>query len=522
MTHPIRLLRSPLGLAILVAALFALPASAGAAVSATHVTTPFDGAILAANFTASGTAMAAGTGDNVDLLCTAGTGPTAPYLIAARNVPVDVSGRFAVALTPADLYDRSVADPPPAACFLRAVPSGTVPGDLTPFAAAKVAPVRVTTASGAFDVRAASFAGAAVLDPVGGCAVCGTYVSDPATLRESSPVFSRALALGTSDGSAAASAHTRSEIRIDSHDAYTPAPLTPGSVSFSSSVNAETGAVTVHESESVFRCSGRPYLLTEGCGTATPAGVRLVRTIVTGARGRTVRVSDSWESTDGHSHQVELLYDQLIANDTIGETAGYRFPGETALHTHAGGEVVGKPPARPGTIFVKSRFSAPDGSESYPPGALTYDTPYDRAQFIDDGPLQSDFVLHYTRTVARNHPFRLRHQLSAAFAMADVAKLAHPAEDLFAAPRLSIASPRNRRTLTSSLVRLRGVARDNYAVASLKVAGRRVRIGSGGRWSARVRLHRGRNTIVAVARDQAGNATSTRVRVTYRPRAHRR
>lgn len=515
MKDPIRLLRRPLGLATLVAALFALPAAAGAAVTATHVLTPSDGAVLAGNFTASGSAKTA-SADKVDLLCTAGVGPTAPYVLVAREVAVGADGRFSVGLTPADLYDRSVSDPPPAACFLRAVPSGTVPDDVAPFVAAKVAPVRVTTTSGGFDVHAANFSGAAVLDPVGGCAVCGTYVSDPATLRQSAPVFTRALALGTSDGSAAAAAHTRSEIRIDSQNAYAPTPLTPGSLSFSRSVDTSTGAVTVHESESIFRCSGRPYLLTEGCGTATLTGVRLVRTIVTSARGRTVRASDSWESTDGRSHRVELWYDQLISNDAIGETAGYRFPGEATVRARAAGDSAGKPPARPGTIYVKSRLSAPDGNGTYPPGALTYDTPYDRAQFIDDGPLQSDFVLQYMRTVTPKRPFRLRHQLSAAFAMNDVAALAHPAEDLFAAPRLSIASPRARAILTSALARVRGISRDNYGVTSLRVAGRAVHVGRGGYWHTRVRLHRGRNTIPAIARDRAGNATSSRVRVTYR------
>lgn len=512
----IRLLRSPLGPATLVAALFALPAPAGAAVSATRVLTPSAGTVLAASFTASGTATA-DPGDQIDLLCTAGVGPAAPYVLAAQRVPVDAQGRFSVVLTPADLYDRSVSDPPPAACFLRAVPSGTVPGDVAPFAGAKVAPVRVTTTpSGSFDVRAANFGGAAVLDPVGGCAVCGTYVSDPATLRESAAVFTRALALGTSDGSAAAAAHTRSEIRVDSQNAYAPTPLTPGSLSFSRSVEEATGVITVHESENIFRCSGRPYLLTEGCGASSPTGVRLVRTIVTGARGRTVRTTDSWESTDGLSHRVELSYDQLIANDTIGEAAGYRFPGETTLRARSSSESAGRPPARPGTIYVKSRLSAPDGNETYPPGALTYDTAYDRAQFMDDGPLQSDFVLQYVRTVSHKRPLRLRHQLSAAFAMNDVAALARPAEDAFAAPRLSIASPRSRAILTSSLTRVRGIARDNYAVGSLRVAGRAVHVGRGGYWHTRVRLHRGHNTIRAIARDRAGNVTSTRVRVTYR------
>ncbi len=515
MEDPIRLLRRPLGLATLVAALFALPAPAGAAVTATRLLTPAGGSMVAGNFTASGTARA-GAGDTVDLLCTAGVGPTAPYVLVAQNVPVDFNGRFSAGLSPADLYDRSVSDPPPAACFLRAVPSGTVPDEVAPFAPAKVAPVRVMTPSGSFDVRAANFSGAAALDPVGGCAVCGTYASDPTTLRQSAPVFSRALALGTSDGAAAAAAHTRSEIRVDSQNAYAPTPLTPGALSFSRSVDSSTGAVTVHESESIFRCSGRPYLLSEGCGTPSPTGVRLVRTIVTGAHGRTVRATDSWESTDGHSHRVELSYDQLIANDTIGETAGYRFPGETTVRARAGSESAGRPPGRPATIYVKSRLSAPDGNGTYPPGALTYDTPYDRAQFIDDGPLQSDFVLQYMRTVTPKRPFRLRHQLSAAFAMNDVANLAHPAEDVFAAPRLSVASPRARATLTSSLARVRGIARDNYKVTSLRVAGRAVHVGRGGYWHPRVRLHRGRNPIRAIARDRAGNATSSRVRVTYR------
>lgn len=516
MKDPIRLLRRALGLATFVAALFALPASAGAAVTATRVLTPASGAVVASNFTALGTATG-GDGDMVDLLCTAGVGPTAPYVLAAQNVPVDANGRFSIDLSPADLYDRSVSDPPPAACFLRAVPSGTVPDDVAPFVAVKVAPVRVTTPPGGFDVRAANFSGAAVLDPVGGCAVCGTYASDPSTLRESAAIFTRALALGTSDGSAAAAAHTRSEIRVDSQNAYAPTPLTPGSLSFSRSVDAATGAVTVHESESIFRCSGRPYLLTEGCGTSSPTGVRLVRTLVTGERGRTVRATDSWESTDGRSHRVELWYDQLIANDTIGETAGYRFPGETTVRPRGNSDSLGKPATRPGTIYVKSRLSAPDGNGTYPPGALTYDTPYDRAQFIDDGPLQSDFVLQYTRSVSPARPLRLRYQLAAAFAMNDVVALAQPAEDLFGVPRLSISSPRDRATLTSSLVHVRGIARDNYGVTALRVAGRAVHVGHGGYWSARLRLHRGHNTILAIARDRAGNATSSRVRVTYRP-----
>lgn len=81
-------------------------------------------------------------------------------------------------------------------------------------------------------------------------------------------------------------------------------------------------------------------------------------------------------------------------------------------------------------------------------------------------------------------------------------------------PSVSISSPAGSAVGTPT-VTLTGVATDNVAVASVTVGGSGVGVDAAGNWSTSVQLQPGSNTIVAEARDGAGNVSSASVTVTF-------
>src|SRR6478672_10798015 len=108
-----------------VAAVFALPALASAAPTATHISAPSDPAYVTGDKNNPNTLHVAGTTSggtgNVDLRCYSGAGSTA----LASAVPV-VSGAFATDVSLTKTLLASIGYPLPF-CTLRAVPTGTVP-----------------------------------------------------------------------------------------------------------------------------------------------------------------------------------------------------------------------------------------------------------------------------------------------------------------------------------------------------------------------------------------------------------
>jgi polyvinyl alcohol dehydrogenase (cytochrome) len=83
-------------------------------------------------------------------------------------------------------------------------------------------------------------------------------------------------------------------------------------------------------------------------------------------------------------------------------------------------------------------------------------------------------------------------------------------------PVISITSPANGATETSSPITVTGTVSDTVSIASVTVNGVRATL-SNTTWSATVGLKPGQNTITAKATDGAGVSSSTSVSVTYSP-----
>ena len=88
--------------------------------------------------------------------------------------------------------------------------------------------------------------------------------------------------------------------------------------------------------------------------------------------------------------------------------------------------------------------------------------------------------------------------------------------DRFGSPSVVISTPRNRATVTTPTVRVQGRVEDSVGISSLTIAGHGVIVGAGGVFGVTVKLKRGANTIVATARNAAGNASTKSISVTYK------
>ncbi len=104
------------------------------------------------------------------------------------------------------------------------------------------------------------------------------------------------------------------------------------------------------------------------------SGVQLHRDITTSDGGRVVTMTDTWSSTDGNAHSLDLLYDDsvgVLTEPPDGER-GYEFPGQTAFSTYPAGDTLPGPSSAPGSILVRSNVTAPDGDPNEADGAITF------------------------------------------------------------------------------------------------------------------------------------------------------
>ena len=99
-----------------------------------------------------------------------------------------------------------------------------------------------------------------------------------------------------------------------------------------------------------------------------------------------------------------------------------------------------------------------------------------------------------------------------------VASRAAAAQAAFS-PSVSITSPRNGSVTVNRNAVVSGRIHDANGVKSLTVNGRAVKVSAAGRWSATVHLHKGANSISALASNVFGNTGRAHVTVTYRPLA---
>lgn len=447
--------------ALVVGGLVVTPA-AQAAITGSQITTPSDPSFFIADESASSQTFAiAGTtsGGNpatnlIDVNCYFGT----THVTVAKNVALKADGSFSI-------QKANLNNPLDLTCRLRAVPAGTNPSNTTPFAGpvigvgerdlSKVAGGQNNGKAYDYYVDAQQKTAAFDYNSLGSCGLEDGYLYDAAfTLTTTTFVCNAGL-----PGPAASAAPTRSDVRIDGANAY--ASYQAFFVNSNASgfpaltetytIDKATGNVAIHETAPLVKCTDPTYPpTTVSCATFVSSGVTDNRTITQDHDGHISWITDSFTSTDGKAHALDLLWDN---NQQFWGTSGnssqveYEFPGQSTFATHVAGDNVTLPP-KPGTILVRMH-GAPDGDTATGQGAIVYDRPATAAAFTFVQSFDSEFTLHQTGNVPAGGSTRFRFAYVQAYQAADVGLMAQEASAAFVNTLAVSRSGRGTGTVTS-------------------------------------------------------------------------
>lgn len=418
---------------------------AHAAITASTITTPASPSFFIADrdattqtFAISGTTSGGSPAtDKVDVRCYH-AGKSA---LVAKNVALGAGGSFSVATASLDkLLDLT--------CRLRAVPAGSAPSNLTPYSGPVVGVgERDSSSVGGgpnngkltdYYLYAAQQTAAFDYVSLGGCGLKDGYLLDPTYATTTTTFFCNA---GLFPGEAG-NESTRSELRIDGTNAYTPeaaGSINPNAsglpaLTYSYAVGAHTGNLVIHETDPLVKCAAATYPPTAaGCATFVSAGVADHRTITQDHDAHIAWISDLFTSTDGKAHSLDLLWDntQHFHGSTGDSTqVEYTFPGHSGYSTHLAGDALALPASAPGTILVRMHGAA-DGDTSTGQGALVYDRPASRAAFTSVLTVGSDLTLHQAGTVPAGASTRFRFAYVQDYRAAGVASLVQAATTAF-------------------------------------------------------------------------------------------
>ena len=534
--------------AIAAAALGIAPATAQAAVTSSQITTPGDGAYLMSLDNTPTTVDVKGTsngtaGDPIDVVC----------FYDSPTQAIKLKGPFAVGTGGA--FDTGAVPLKPIAghaCRLRAVPAGDEPGgdENSSFAGPRVAvseaelPVAVVGGPNAgtaynFYVNGVTFTGFAAWTAagtpggsMGSLPACGG--PDAAPIDSSFDIGNFAIdCAGSLLGDDLGAWGGRSEVQIDGRNAYDAAsaqalfPRTHGFLNGSEDLTGfpalsahvdfdpTSGLGSSHSSEQWVGCTGpdlyKPTSVA-ACPSFASTGVQLERDITTSDGGAVVTMTDTWSSTDGAAHTLDLLYDDFVGLGTS-TVRGYQFPGQNGFFQYGSGASVPGPTAAPGSILVRTNVTAPDGDPAEAAGAITYATAPTGYHFATG----SEFEEHHVLQIPAGGSASLSYVYSVGYTVGAANRLALAGRDHFQAPAVAISPPAGGATVSSSSVQLSGSATAGSGITSLVVGGQSVPVGSGGAWSATVPLNPGSNTITASATDGAGATVQAQVTVVYQP-----
>lgn len=538
--------------ALAVAVGLTTPAAAQATVDATNITTwtssdsgtPSNSSYLVSydnaptTLTVTGSAPGAANGDKVDIVCYYGS--PSVYKVLASNLSIS-NGAFNTGGTPPQL--RQIAGH---ACRLRAVPTGhESTDDSSQFSGPQVAigetALLPTIAGGPnngdsynFYVNPVTFSGFAAWKAAG-TGGCGPYAApiDSAFDIGSFPIDCAGSLLSDDLGIWGG----RSEVEVDGRSAYD-APSAQGLFARSNGLyngsedlsgfpslhvnvtwDPTTGLMASQSQEQWVSCTGSdPYQPTSilDCPSFEDTGVQLERDVTASDGGRVITLTDTWSSTDGQSHSLDLLYDDYagVYGSATGER-GWEFPGQSGFTQYGTADSVPAPSTGPGSILVRTNVTADDGDPSEGTGAITFSRPPTGLRFASNNELEEHQVL----TVPAGGSTSLSYIYSVGYSVADANGLALDAQDRFQPPAVSIASPGGGSTVSTSSVPLTGTAAAGSGIKSVDVGGQTVPVDSAGVWSAQVPLNPGSNTITALATDGAGASAQAQVTVVYQPPA---
>lgn len=538
------------------------PAAAQAAVTTTNIAswtssssgTPANSPYLISydnqptTLTVTGTAPGA-AGDRVDIVCYYGSPtPQSQFKTLATNLLVSASGTFTTPSGGSAPQLRLIAGH---ACRLRAVPhGGASTGDTNTFTGPKLAIAETAllpTISGGpnngtpydYYVNGTTFTSFSAWKAPGtpaasGSGACGgPYAApiDPAFDIGTFPVDCVGSLLADDLGIWGG----RSEVVIDGRNAYDAAsaqglfPRTGGqdngsqdlagfpSVNVSVSWDPSTGLISSRSVESWVACDGNdPYKPTSNvvCPRFDDTGIQLTRVVSTSDDGRMITLTDTWSSTDGHSHTLDLLYDDYAGvSGNADSERGWEFPGQSSFTQYTSGTAVPAPASLPASILVHTNVAAADGDPGEGFGAITFGSAPAGLRFASGSELEE----HRMLTVPAGGSASLSYVYSIGYSLADVSALAMAAQDRFQPALVRITSPANGAAVTTPYVNLAGTATAGSGIKSLVVGGHTASVASNGVWMSQVALNPGANTITALATDGAGATAQAQLTVVYQP-----
>jgi hypothetical protein len=442
------------------AATLIFAATAQAAITGSSITTPRDLSFLSndndaggTDFTISGTTTGgSAASDRIDVRCYYGAGES---VLVRSDRSLNPDGSFSFPAPLGAVEDHI--------CRLRAIPAGSFPSDLAPFAGPRVATGErqtFTVAGGPNAGKAYDFylwgqqrTAAFEYGSLGSCALFAGHLFDGALGQTTDTFFCNAWFTRFD-----APSPTRSELRIDGANAYpvwaaddidgTAAGLP--ALTYSYALDPSTGNMLIHDAEPLVKCADPAYPPTAtSCATFVPTGVTYTSTISQDHDGHLSVIADRFSSADGAAHSLDLEWEndqRFHGSSGDSRQLAYQLPGRPGFARHAVGDVVPLP-AAPGTILIRMDGAA-DGDPGTGRGAIVYDRPAGSATFIyADGNVQ-EFDLHQTATVPARGAAAFRFAYAQDYTAAGVAALAKHAADAFgiapapAGPRPPRPAPR--------------------------------------------------------------------------------
>jgi hypothetical protein len=493
--------------------------------------------------------------DHVAIVCYFGPSPSSQFATLISSVPVKPDGTFSTPTGTSTPTLKLLANPG-RACRLRAVDvSATASGDTSAFAGPQLAvseTALISEISGGpnagkpynYYVNGVTFTGFAAWTapgtpanrPAGTGACGGPYATpiDPTLNVDKSFPIDCAASLLSDDLSVWGG---RSEVQVDGHNAYDAASAQalfartgsntydgsedlPGFPSISADVtwDPHSGLISSRAQESWVTCSPSDAFppSAASCLSFADSGVRLTRVTTTGDGGRVVTLTDTWSSTDGRSHSVNLLYDDYVgvSGNADGER-GWLLPGQSGFAQYTAGSSLPAASAAPASILTRTNVTARDGDPNEGFGAITFGQSPTGLRFAGPTELEENQLL----SVPAGGSTSLSYVYSVGYSQADVSALALTAQDRFQPAAVQIASPADGTTVSTGSVTLAGIATAGSGIKSLLVGGQAIPVAPGGTWSAQLPLNPGANTITALATDGAGATAQSQVTVVYQPPA---
>jgi hypothetical protein len=306
-------------------------------------------------------------------------------------------------------------------------------------------------------------------------------------------------------------------------------------IALTRALNHTNGNETITDTENIVECTASPDPYpanSRNCGGTKASGLKLTRMAQTSASGQQVTISDRYTSVDGKAHKLDVEYDNNTSEYEQYYTE-WKLPGTGAFTYEPQGSSAHLGTSSVGTVYIEGGYTHYFDPDYNVPAAMTYTTEPSWARFIFQ-PVNGwytscadstsypacDLVLDYQRTVPAGGSLTITHVYTTAQSDSNVDSLAALSEDSALTPVVKIGRPANHATVSHARVRVTGKATDRHGLRSLRVDGIRVVTDASGHWSVEVALHRGANTITAVATNLAGRTAQAQDHVTYAKKQH--